>query len=153
MIISFGWTADLLPPNGCKDTTRRYWSDRTLQSWKNAIDFYPTEWHFAFNKMPFAQGAKQIGLIRPIAMPYREPLRLLTKEEVAREGRPDLLSADDPVEAFIKEYFWKPKKSWDRDRRDAEWRSLLDSEPVVFRFEFRSLVSGAIVQARWQKFL
>jgi hypothetical protein len=31
MILSFGWTSQYLPPNGCKDTTRRIWSGRTVE--------------------------------------------------------------------------------------------------------------------------
>jgi hypothetical protein len=30
MILSFGWTAQYLPPDGSKDTTRRVWKPKTL---------------------------------------------------------------------------------------------------------------------------
>ena len=137
MIITFGLTADLLPPHGCKDTTRRAWTDRTLQAWQRAYRDRPNEWHLAFNKVPFAQGSHQIGLVRLLEEPCREPLRAMTADEVRREGRADLLDAADPVAEFVRAYFWKPRKSWDEQTRRDRWEALLNREYVVFRFEFR----------------
>lgn len=133
-ILSFGWTAHLLPPNGCKDTTRRQWSERTLKAWQKAWDENPNKLHKAYDKCSFVKGAKQIGWITLKERPFLEPLRKLTPVEITREGHPELTWLE-----FIEKYFWKPNKNWDDDTLNLEWCKLLKTEFVVVRFDYQSL--------------
>jgi hypothetical protein len=113
MIISFGWTAQYLPPNGIKDTTRRIWKPRTLASWQKAWDEGRLE-HQAVDKC-LAYGGKRIGVIKLVERPYLAALWDMTEPELIREG-----GMVDTVEEFIAKYFGG----------DKEWAV------AVVRFEF-----------------
>ena len=84
MIISFGWTADLLPPKGTKDTTRRIWHPRTLASWQRAWDEGRLT-HDAVDRN-LAYGGKRIGKITLIERPYLESLFKMPAADLVREG-------------------------------------------------------------------
>jgi len=84
MIISFGWTAQYLPPDGPKDTTRRIWKDRTLKSWERAGDEGRLT-HDAGDKC-LACGGRTLGKITHRERPFLEPLWLMKPEELNREG-------------------------------------------------------------------
>ena len=130
-IISFGWTAQLLPPRGCKDTTRRLWSDRTVAMWQKAWDTNPDKLHAAWDKSPFVNGSQQVGSIQLIERPFLEKLHHMGDDEITREGHPEL-SRDE----FIDKYFWKPKKSWDTEQDYAEYSKLMQTEFCVIRFNY-----------------
>lgn len=130
MILSFGWTAHLLPPSGCKRETRR--KALSIKAWAREWDKDPDKVHQAWNKVPFA-GGKQIGWFRLTHRPYLQLLCSMELEAVAREGHPEMTS----TEAFIFEYFWKPKKSWSELRKQDEWDELYYNTPFcVIGFEF-----------------
>lgn len=116
MIISFGWTADYLPPKGSKDTTRRIWSDRTFGAWCRAWDNHKLI-HDAVNKQ-LCFGGEYIGKIKLIEKPFKEPLSRMTHEEVVREG--GMVASP---EEFIGKYF------------DGD----CDLEVAVIRFQFMPL--------------
>jgi len=134
VILSFGWTAHLLPPTGCKDTTRRRWAKKTLSAWQKAWDEDPSKFHKAYDKSSFVKGAKQIGWLRLKDRPYLEPLEAMPDADVAREGHPELNR-----DQFIRQYFWKPKKTWSDQDCDREFQQLLKTEFAVIRFEFEPL--------------
>lgn len=117
MIISFGWTADYLPPKGGKDTTRRIWSDRTFKAWSKAWA-NGLIWHDAVSKQ-LCFGGKYIGRIKLIEKPFKQPLCEMSHDELIREG--GMVST---VDEFIDKYFGGD--------------STL--EPVVIRFQFTPLV-------------
>ena len=98
MIISFGWTAQYLPPNGTKDTTRRIWQPRTLFSWQRAWDDGRLT-HDAVDKN-LAYGGKRIGPITLIERPKLEQLGLMPESDLIREG-----GMCDTVAEFITRYF------------------------------------------------
>lgn len=98
MLISFGWTAQYLPPNGTKDTTRRVWSDRTFNSWVKAWD-QEIYTHAATDKN-LAYGGKYIGSIRLKQRPYMEQLRHMPPSDLTREG-----GMVGSVQEFIDKYF------------------------------------------------
>ena len=120
MIISFGWTADLLPPKGPKDTTRRIWKPRTLSQWQKAWDEGRLT-HDAVDKC-LAYGGKRIGTVTLIALPYLEPLFRMPPEDLVREG-----GTCSTVPGFIDAYF------------DGNG----DQEVAVVRFTFEPLESEA----------
>ena len=130
MILSFGWTSHLLPPRGCKDTTRRIWSDKTLNSWVKAYNTHPDKLHKAYDKSAFAKG-KQIGWLRLKEVPFVERLGDITAEEVAREGHPELKTGE-----FIERYFFHPKKRINPTEYRIAWAEAIDRKVVVVRFEF-----------------
>jgi hypothetical protein len=113
MILSFGWTADYLPPKRCKDTTRRIWSDRTFKAYLKAWD-EGRYWHEAVDKQLCFKG-KYIGRIKLIERPFKEAIAEMTSDELIREG-----GMVDTVDEFIDKYFKGDK-------------SLV---PVVVRFKF-----------------
>lgn len=98
MILSFGWTAECLPPNGPKDTTRRIWKPRTLASWQKAWDEGRLE-HTAVDKC-LAYGGKRIGLIELTARPELESLYKMPPEDLIREG-----GMCTTVDEFVAAYF------------------------------------------------
>lgn len=98
MIISFGWTAQYLPPNGTKDTTRRIWKERTLASWQKAWDEGRLV-HDAVDKN-LAYGGKRIGKVTLIERPYLEPLHKMPDADLIREG-----GMVATVQEFIDKYF------------------------------------------------
>lgn len=116
MIISFGWTAQYLPPLGGKDTTRRIWKPRTLAAWQKAWDDARL-WHDAVDKN-LAYGGQRIGRIMLKERPFLQSLRDMNGDELAREGMPpdEVPTVDD----FVAKYF-----NGDRDQVVA-----------VVRFEF-----------------
>ena len=99
MIISYGWTAQYLPPSGTKDTTRRCWKPRTLASWQRSFDREPGRPHVAVDKC-LAYGGKQIGTIVLKERPYLEKLADMKEEELLREG-----GMCNTIEEFIDRYF------------------------------------------------
>lgn len=115
MIISFGWTAQYLPPNGTKDTTRRQWKSRTLASWQKAWDEGRLV-HDAVDKN-LAYGGKRIGRITLLERPYLEPLSQMPQEDLVREG-----GMCDTVPGFI----------------DAYFDGNADQEVAVVRFSFEA---------------
>jgi hypothetical protein len=98
MIISFGWTARYLPPNGTKDTTRRVWKPRTLASWQKAWDKGRLV-HDAVDKN-LAYGGKRIGKITLIERPKLELLSKMPDTDLVREG-----GMCATVPEFISKYF------------------------------------------------
>lgn len=118
MIISFGWTAQYLPPLGTKDTTRRIWKPRTLASWQKAWDDCRL-WHDAVDKN-LAYGGQRIGRILLKERPFLQPLTEMTGDELVREGMPAELCPC--VDSFVAKYF-------DGDRSQVV---------AVIRFEFVS---------------
>ena len=98
MIITFGWTAQYLPPHGPKDTTRRTWKSRTLASWQKAWDEGRLE-HQAVDRC-LAYGGKRIGTIVLIERPKLEPLLEMPHADLLREG-----GMCSSVEEFIDTYF------------------------------------------------
>ncbi len=98
MILSFGWTADYLPPNGTKDTTRRTWKPRTLQSWQKAWDEGRLT-HDAVDKC-MAYGGKKIGKVTLLERPYLQVLKMMHPDELVREG-----GMVKTVDEFIDRYF------------------------------------------------
>ena len=98
MIISFGWTAQYLPPHGTKDTTRRVWKPRTLAAWQKAWDEGRLV-HDAVDKN-LAYGGKRIGSITLIERPKLESLWEMTSDELVREG-----GMCDSVYDFVAKYF------------------------------------------------
>ena len=117
MILSFGWTADYLPPKGCKDTTRRLWSDRYFLAACNAWED-GRHWHDAVNKQ-LCYGGEYIGRWRMLEKPFKQAIVEMTPDELIREG-----GMCNSVDEFIDKYF----------KGD---RSLV---PVVVRFHFVPLV-------------
>lgn len=117
MIISFGWTAMYLPPKGCKDTTRRVWSDRTFGAWCKAWEEQRLI-HDAVDKQLCFKG-KYIGKIQLIEKPFKEKLSEMSPNELIREG-----GMTNSVNEFIEKYF-----KGDRDLVVA-----------VVRFKFTPLV-------------
>lgn len=117
MIISFGWTAEYLPPKGSKDTTRRIWSDRTFGAYCRAWEDGRLI-HDAVNKQLCFKG-KYIGRIKLIEKPFKQPLSEMSHDELIREG--GMVNA---VDEFIDKYFGGD-------------RTL---EPVVIRFQFTPLI-------------
>ena len=98
MIISFGWTAEFLPPNGTKDTTRRIWKPRTFEQWQRAWDDNRLH-HTAVNKC-LAYGGKIIGQISLKERPYLEKLADMPEADIVREG-----GMVATVDEFIDKYF------------------------------------------------
>lgn len=91
MIISFAMTTAAFM-EGRKTVTRRRWADVTAARWKAGT------LHAAWNKLPRAgASARQIGIVRATVDAYREPLRDMPLEDVAREGTPATT-----VEEFIR---------------------------------------------------
>ena len=117
MIISFGWTAQYLPPVGTKDTTRRIWKPRTLASWQKAWDEGRLE-HDAVDKC-MAYGGQKIGRITLIERPYLEPLFKMPTSDLTREG-----GMCTTVPGFI----------------DAYFDGKADQEVAVVRFKFEPVV-------------
>lgn len=115
MIISFGWTAQYLPPHGTKDTTRRIWKPRTLAAWQKAWDNGKLT-HVAVDKC-LAYGGERIGFITLLERPFVQRLSEMPYEDLIREG-----GMVATVEEFIEKYF--------------EGKS--DLEVAVIRFEFKS---------------
>ena len=99
MILSFGWTAKYLPPNGQKDTTRRLWKPRTIAAWQNQWDKDPLKWHTAVNKS-LAYGGSRIGRLQLLERPYEERLGDMPHADIIREG-----GMCSTVEEFIDLYF------------------------------------------------
>lgn len=98
MIISFGWTAEYLPPNGSKNTTRRIWKPRTLEAWQRAYDNGRLT-HTAVNKC-LAYGGHRIGLITLTSRPYLEIVGDMPEEDLIHEG-----GMVKTVDEFIATYF------------------------------------------------
>lgn len=117
MILSFGWTAQYLPPDGAKDTTRRIWKPKTLGIWQRAWDQGRLE-HFAVDKC-LAYGGKRIGLITLTARPELEPLYKMPEADLIREG-----GMCSTVPGFI----------------DAYFGGNANQEVAVVRFKFEELV-------------
>lgn len=132
MILSFGWTADLLPPHGCKDTTRRVWAERTLKSWQKAWDEGRLE-HDAVDKC-LAYKGKYIGKIFLKERPFLERLIAMPHDEVRREGHPELTTRQ-----FIEKYFVEYKKTWGEEKKAEAYNSILSQEYAVIRFDFTPL--------------
>lgn len=63
-----------------------------------------------------------------------EPLEAMPDADVAREGHPELNR-----DQFIRQYFWKPRKTWSDQDCDREFQQLLKTEFAVIRFEFEPL--------------
>lgn len=140
--ISFGWTRDLLPDmGGCKEETRRTWTERHRKMWQNQFDATPLKWHKAFNKAQM-YGGEQIGWIQLKERPYLQHIYEMDSAAVAREGHPGWTPTD-----FLKHYFWKPNKKWTPEQAIAEWTKLLNTEVVVIRFHYmiKDPVSDALV--------
>lgn len=96
--LTFAWTADRLPPNGCKDTTRRQWSDARIKTFRGYADqrrVIP-----AWDNSPRVKTSKQIGWARIDRVEF-DCLYWLTPDEVRREGYPDL-SVLEFTERFFK---------------------------------------------------
>jgi hypothetical protein len=98
MIISFGWTAQYLPPDGPKDTTRRIWKPKTLATWQRAWDNGRYE-HDAVDKC-LAYGGNRIGKIILMERPFLEPIAQMQPVELLREG-----GMCNTVDEFIDRYF------------------------------------------------
>jgi hypothetical protein len=98
MILSFGWTAAYLPPEGTKDTTRRIWKPRTFKSWQNAYDAGRLT-HVAVNKC-LAFGGERIGTITLIERPFLQLLSDMPAADLVREG-----GMCQTVDEFIHKYF------------------------------------------------
>ena len=120
MIISFGWTAQYLPPVGPKDTTRRIWKPRQLASWQKAWDEGRLE-HDAVDKC-MAYGGQKIGRITLIERPKLESLAFMDDTELRREG-----GMCDSVAEFINTYF-----KGDRSQQVAVVRFRFVSHVVPF---------------------
>jgi hypothetical protein len=114
MNISFGWTAQYLPPHGVKSVTRRIWKPKTLSIWQKAYD-ENRRLHGAWNKSTFAPGAKRIGEIYLLQRPYLEALTDMEPSDVIHEG-----GMVDSVAEFAAKYF----------------KGDLSQEVVVVRFRF-----------------
>jgi hypothetical protein len=117
VILSFGWTADYLPPKGCKDTTRRIWKESYYEAYCRAWDD-GRYWHDAVNKQ-LCFGGHYIGRFKLLERPFKQPIAEMTPDELIREG-----GMVDTVDEFIEKYF-KGDKSL---------------APVVVRFKFVPLV-------------
>ena len=98
MIISFGWTAQYLPPHGPKEVTRRVWKERTLKAWQKAWDEGRIV-HDAVDKN-LAYGGKRIGKVELIERPYLEFLKDMPEDDVIKEG-----GMVPSKQEYIKEYF------------------------------------------------
>ena len=83
MILSFAWTTEQFLA-GIKTVSRRDWSERTLRMWQKAWDDGRLE-HDAYSKIPIA-GGKKIGRFKLTARPYKERLRDMPVEDLAKEG-------------------------------------------------------------------
>lgn len=114
--LTFLWTADRLPPAGCKDTTRRLWSPTRIEVFRR----YAATGRIvpAWDNSPRVKEAQQIGWAQ-INSIHVEPLSALTPEEVAREGFPEM-----SVVEFLDRFFWKLQP---------------DTEITVVRFTFEPL--------------
>jgi hypothetical protein len=97
-ILSFGWTAQYLPPDGTKDTTRRRWCNRTFNSWCKAWD-EGRRIHDAVDK-GLHRGGQRIGKIELTERPYKEVLCAMPESDLIREG--GMVST---VDEFIDKYF------------------------------------------------
>ena len=139
VILSFGWTANRLPPKGRKNETRRKWKPRQFEMWCKAWDTRPDAIHKAFDKCP-AYGGKQIGVFPLTDRPFLQEFQDMTPADVANEGHPEMLDDPDPVESFLKYYFWRPKKTWSQYQIEDEWEALLLTEVAVVRFEFEPVI-------------
>jgi hypothetical protein len=117
MILSFGWTAEYLPPAGTKDTTRRVWAARTLATWQKAWDENRLE-HDAVDRC-IAYGGSRIGWIYLKERPFLQRLSDMPTSDLVREG--GMVSS---VDEFIERYF-----AGDRDL-----------EVAVIRFKFLSTI-------------
>ena len=69
---------------GIKTETRRDWKDRTLKTWQNAWDA-GRRTHQATDKL-LHRGGKIIGRFELTARPEREPLSIMTAENLKAEG-------------------------------------------------------------------
>lgn len=103
MIISFGWTAQYLPPNGTKKVTRRIWKPRTLKSWQKAWD-EGRKVHDAVDRN-LSYGGKRIGTIELTARPYLEALEDMPESDVLLEG-----GMNASKKEYIDQYFEGNKK-------------------------------------------
>lgn len=94
--ISFGWTSDRLPPNGCKSVTRRKWSDKRLKTMRR----YCEEGRVlpAVNKS-LCYGGAQIGWLRLVSI-TSEVLAAIDQAEVVKEGYPEL-TRDEFLQKFF----------------------------------------------------
>lgn len=120
MIISFGWTADYLPPRGTKNMTRRIWAPSKLASWQSAWDKGQRE-HDALDKK-IADGGTRIGTVVLTERPFIQRLGDMPPSDVVREG-----GMVETVEEFIFKYF-----EGDREKK-----------VVVVEFEFVPLASNS----------
>lgn len=84
--ISFGWTADRLPPHGCKSVTRRKWSDQRV---KTMIGYCEDGRVLPAVNKSLCYGGHQIGwlLLQSVT---REYLAAIDQDEVIKEGYPEL---------------------------------------------------------------
>ena len=83
-IISFSKTEDELLA-GNKTVTRRDWADshrRRFQRWYDQ----KIRHHEAWNRLPFLDGAQQIGTIHLTKRPYVEPLHEMDQQDLQEEG-------------------------------------------------------------------
>ena len=99
MIISFGWTAKYLPPDGSKDTTRRIWKPKTIAAWQGAWDKNPLKWHTVTNKS-LVYGGSRIGSLQLLERPYQERLGDMPHADLIREG-----GMANSIDDFINLYF------------------------------------------------
>jgi len=113
MIISFGWTAQYLPPRGCKDATRRLWSDRTFNSWLKAWDEGRLI-HDAVNKQ-LCYGGERIGKVEMIERPFLQFLYDMPDSDLIREG-----GMVNTVQEYVDTYF----------------KGDFNLRPAVIRFNF-----------------
>jgi hypothetical protein len=99
MNISFGWTAQYLPPHGPKCVTRRLWKSSYFQTWQRAYDKDPSRLHGALNKQ-LCYGGSKIGTIQLTCRPYLEPLWKMPFEDLEKEG-----GMAKSVAEFVDRYF------------------------------------------------
>lgn len=97
-LLSYGWTADYLPPKGPKNCTRRNWKPRTLQAWQEAWH-EGRLWHRAISKN-LGWGGVDIGLIRLSDRPYSQNLIQMPEADLEAEG-----GMCETVEEFAGQYF------------------------------------------------
>lgn len=105
MIISFGWTATYLPPNGPKNQTRRIWSGKHYAAWCNSWDRDPQKWHTAVNK-GLCFGGSRIGEIQLTCKPYKQALADMPAADLVREG-----GMCPTIEEFLDKYFYSKDKT------------------------------------------
>lgn len=113
MIISFGWTAQYLPPNGTKTCTRQVWTPKTFSTWESAFksDY---RHHIAVDKK-ISYGGKRIGTIFLTDRPYLQRLSEMPESDLIAEG-----GMAATLDEFIAKYFGGDK----------------NTEVAVLRFEF-----------------